>query len=127
MHPVKALGIAISILIFLFMFAAFMASGSDEEAPAEEPSTRTERIESRFSAWDGSHVETVAYVKSQMNDPSSFEHVKTTYLPMDEDLGFYIVKMAYRGTNAFNATVTQSISVQVNDSSHVIEKVITSS
>ncbi len=55
---------------------------------------RQEKIESQFHPWDGSHINLERYTKSIMNDPDSFEHVKTYY----QDKGSYlIVSMSFRG------------------------------
>ena len=72
----------------------------------EKPQTRTEKIESNFSAWDGSHIKLSRYVKERMKNPDSFEEVSTKY----RDNGSKItVQMTYRGTNSFGAIVTNSI------------------
>ena len=34
-----------------------------------------EKIDSQFSAWDGSHIELVKMIKKSMNDADSFEHI----------------------------------------------------
>ncbi|WP_237228866.1 tetratricopeptide repeat protein [Rubinisphaera sp. JC750] len=75
---------------------------SEAEIAAER---RAEKIDYQFSAWDGSHRAFVKMVKSVMNDPDSFEHVKTTYRVLND---YLIVEMVYRGKNAFNATVTET-------------------
>ena len=52
-----------------------------------------------------------------MNDPSSFEHVKTTYT----DNGTYLtVYMVFRGKNAFNAIVVNEITAKVDLEGNVI-------
>lgn len=49
----------------------------------------------------------VAFFKKRMNDPKSYEHVKTViYLPNDEE--FFPVTMTCRGKNSFGATVTNT-------------------
>ena len=63
---------------------------------------RNQRIQQQFSAWDGAHRNLERMIKSNMHDPSSYEHVKTTY----SDKGNYlIVKTIFRGKNAFGGTV----------------------
>src|SRR5690606_1078457 len=69
---------------------------AEKQAKAE----RQDKINRQFSAWDGSHRKLERFIKSIMNDPSSFKHVKTTYA----DKGNYLlVQMTYRGKNAFGA------------------------
>ena len=66
---------------------------------------RKERILKQFSSWDGSHSNLKKWVKNNMNDPKSFEHVETTYT----DKGDYLlVYMKFRGKNSFGAKVLQT-------------------
>lgn len=62
-----------------------------------------------FSSWDGSNAVLVKYVKSKMNDPDSFEHVETLVWEGKEPETF-IVKMTFRGKNAFGGTITNTAS-----------------
>ncbi|WP_353120956.1 tetratricopeptide repeat protein [Dysgonomonas capnocytophagoides] len=67
---------------------------------------RKERILKQFSSWDGSHRNLEKWLKNNMNDPKSFEHVETTYT----DKGDYLlVYMKYRGKNSFGAKVLQTV------------------
>lgn len=77
-----------------------------EQRRQAEQEARQKRIESGFSAWDGSHRELVRRVKRDMNDPNSFEHVETKY----GDRGDYlIVEMRFRGRNAFGGMVVNTV------------------
>lgn len=58
-----------------------------------------------FSAWDGSVYEVMAAVKNQMHDPSSFEHVATSYKLIRNQSA--AVTMVFRGRNAFGALIMQ--------------------
>ena len=60
------------------------------------------KIKKLFSSWDGSNISLERYIKSQMNDPKSYEHVKTTYQIKDDKL---VVYTEFRGKNAFGAKV----------------------
>ena len=72
---------------------------------------RKEKILKQFSSWDNSHRNLKRWIKDNMNDPKSFEHVKTTYT----DKGDYLlVYMNYRGKNAFGATVLQTTIAKVD-------------
>ena len=78
---------------------------------------RNEKIASLFSAWDGSLKALKNIVKPSMNDPNSFEHVKTTYT----DNGTYLtVYMAFRGKNALNAIVVNEITAKVDLEGNVV-------
>ena len=74
----------------------------------------------QFSIWNGSHGKTVEYVKERMHNPKSFEHVETLYTDY-ADKGFRVIQMKYRGTNLYNAIVTNSIWVKVDLHGNVIE------
>ncbi|RKU23683.1 hypothetical protein C6503_02500 [Candidatus Poribacteria bacterium] len=74
----------------------------------------------QFSMWNGSHRNTVEYVKERMHNPKSFKHVETRYVDYIEK-GFRIIQMKYQGTNLFNAVVTNSIWVKVDLGGNVME------
>lgn len=72
-----------------------------------------------FSGWDGSYRPLEQLIKASMNDPKSYDHVKTTYrrvLHSDKkDFKPYaIVSTTFRGKNAFGGVVTNQVSVQVD-------------
>ena len=80
---------------------------ADNNAKAE----RQQKIQMMFSAWDGSHSGLKRLVKSNMNDPSSFDHVETNY----SDKGSYIlVQMRFRGNNSFGAKVLNIVTAKVD-------------
>jgi hypothetical protein len=91
------------------------------ERKAEEEA-RKKRIESTFSAWDGSHRGLVEYVKNNMNDPRSFEHVETKYGDRGNHL---IVEMRFRGKNAFGGVVVNSVRARCGLDGNVIEIIST--
>lgn len=63
---------------------------------------RNKKIGLQFSAWNGENVYVKKYIKQNMNDPDSYEHVNTSY----SDKGSYIlVRTEFRGKNAFGAKV----------------------
>ena len=61
-------------------------------------------IKKQFSAWDGSHRRLEQYIKENMNDPKSYEHIETRYVEKD---GGLLIITSFRGKNAFNAVVKQ--------------------
>lgn len=74
----------------------------------------------QFSMWNGSHRKTVEYVKEHMHNPKSFEHVETRYIDYVEK-GYRVIQMKYRGTNLYNAIVTNSIWIKVDLYGNVFE------
>jgi len=79
---------------------------SPESAVIDPEASRKSQIEEQFSSWDGSHRKLEELIKSNMNDPASYEHVKTVYVDRGK---FILVKTTFRGKNAFNATVINSV------------------
>lgn len=100
------------LLVFLSLFIGLMVLGSlsvlveslmgKPVSTAQTNKHRVERLEDKFSAWDGSHYQIVRVIKNQMNDPDSFKHVETRYWKVGEGV---IVSTTFRGKNAFGGMV----------------------
>lgn len=88
-----------------------------EQQKAEEVARRKTKIEQQFSSWDGSHRNVVEAVKKAMNDPKSFEHVETGYIDKGE---YILVKMVFRGKNAFGALVKNTVYAKVDIEGNVL-------
>lgn len=72
---------------------------------------RQKKIRLQFSIYDGSHSALKRYIKGNMNDPSSFEHIETNY----NDKGNYLlVQMKFRGKNSFGAKVIEMVTAKVD-------------
>ncbi|MES2138890.1 MAG: hypothetical protein V4511_04240 [Bacteroidota bacterium] len=82
-----------------------------EKVELSEEAKRQYNIDRQFSAWDGSHNEVEKYIKKGMNNPDSYENVETSY---SDKKKYLIVLTTYRGTNSFNAIVTEQMKVRVN-------------
>jgi hypothetical protein len=78
---------------------------------AEKEKKRIEQYETCFSPWDGSHTKLKYFIKDNMNDPGSFDHVETTYQDMVTVL---IVQTTFRGNNQFGALVKNTIKARVS-------------
>jgi len=79
---------------------------------------REKKIQSQFSSWDGSHTNLTKVIKESMNDPKSYEHIKTTYIDM---VDYIIVTMEFRGKNAFGALVKNTVRASVSLDGEVLE------
>lgn len=78
---------------------------------------RKNKIARQFSVWDGSHRNLEHYIKQNMNDPESYEHIKTVY----EDKGkFLLVETKFRGKNAFGAKIIETVTARVDLEGNVI-------
>ncbi len=69
-----------------------------------------------FSPWNGSYKPLENYIKNNLKDPSSYEHVKTMYglVYYGTDRPYMNVKTVYRGKNSFGAIITETTSIKVD-------------
>lgn len=72
-----------------------------------------------MSTWDGSFRPLVIYVKDNMKDPNSFEHIQTKFGDFEE-LYFY-VSMKYRGKNSYGGYTIAYIDAKVNYEGKILE------
>lgn len=79
---------------------------------------RLNRIEEQFSAWDWSHKELTKIIKASMNDPKSYEHIKTTYNDEGDSI---LVVTSFRWKNWFWGIVTNSMSAKFSIDGSLIE------
>ncbi|MBU0518798.1 hypothetical protein KKA00_05960 [bacterium] len=102
------------------MILLFLAIGSSDNSDSKKTTKdpRTQRIESQFSQWDGSHRNLVKLIKESMNDAKSFEHVETSYWDMGE---YLIVKTTFRGKNAFGGVVKNWVKAKVDLDGNILE------
>ncbi len=74
----------------------------------------TEVIERQFSPWDGSHRNLYRYLKENVKDPDSLEHIETRYKKnFDKNEKFnntLSVTTKYRAKNSFGGYVVEFIS-----------------
>jgi hypothetical protein len=80
--------------------------------------TRQELVESEFSSWDGSHRGLEKVIKKSMNDPDSYEHIETRFR---DDGNTIFVTTKFRGANAFDGKVINTISAKVDFNGNVVE------
>jgi hypothetical protein len=82
---------------------------------------REEQIEGQFTLWDGSHRGLTKYLKANMNDPRSYDHIETTYWDKGDHL---IIHVKFRGKNAFGAVVINTAAAMVDLEGNVIDVMI---
>lgn len=113
-------GTAIAIVVGVFIFGAIIESISSEkviESPPPE-SNRNQKILEQFSRHDNRHYGLTALIKNAMNDPDSFEHIKTTYADKNDHL---IIQMQFRGKNGFGAKVLNEVTAKAGLDGDIIE------
>ncbi|AWW32178.1 hypothetical protein DN752_19660 [Echinicola strongylocentroti] len=96
-------------IIIIFSVLVVLCTGNEEPLTPEEQSKKN--IDDQFSPSDGMHFMLSYYIEDRLNDPESFEHVKTTYKEEDDHL---LVYMEYRATNAFNAKILKAVIARVS-------------
>lgn len=113
--PLQSL-VGLAVLGLLVFICCGLCSGTAlfDNAPSADP------IASQFSGWDGSHPAVVDGVKARMDNPSSFEHVNTSYVVVGDSIN---VAMEYRGTNAFGGVVTNAVVAKLTRAGKLIELV----
>lgn len=86
----------------------------EEEVPTEvkveKELSRDEKIAQQFSTFDGRHFILARTIASQLKDPGSFQHVRTSYREAE---GTLTVLMVYRAKNSFGALVRASVMATV--------------
>ena len=102
----------------LSMFLNFTGRQVCFKTPEPKVQKTKEEVDALFSSVDGSLPGLVKLVKEQMKNPSSFEHVETSYKDIKTKI---IVKMKYRGTNSFNAVVPQEVTATADHDGNVIK------
>lgn len=76
----------------------------------ENAQMKSKQIESQFSQWDGSHKNLTNVIKESMNDPGSYEHIRTVFLDNGDHL---VVTTTFSGKNAFGGRVKNTIKAKV--------------
>ncbi len=77
-----------------------------------------EKIESQFSAWNGDHKKLKEYIVDHLNDPGSYENVKTVYWDRDS---LIVVKTEYTAKNGFGGRVRGTVMAQCDLDGNVIK------
>ncbi len=91
---------------------------SEEKRKQELQGQRNELIKKQFNSWNGSHRGLSAYIKENMNDPSSYEHMETKYFDQGSTL---LIITKFRGNNAFGGKVINTVSAKVDLNGKVLE------
>lgn len=104
------------IILFIIGSAFLISLFGGEEDPASL--SKEERIDRQFGGWDGSHIKLTEHIKKSMNDPDSYQHVKTLYWEYDNHI---VVKVTYRGKNAFGGVVKNTVRAKCDLDGNIIE------
>ena len=107
----------ITVSLFGLLFASIIAYG-EADHPSKLGNGSAERIDSQFSAWDGSHSGLVAAVQESMYAPDSFEHVKTIHRDEGDHL---LLQMTFRGKNQMGGVSTKDVQAKADFKGNVLE------
>ena len=97
---------------------AYRKAAALAEAQKTPQQKRKEKIDRQFSGWSGAHYKLERLIKKSMNDPSSYEHVRSSYA----DYGTHITVLTeFRGKNAFGGTILDSVKARVDIDGNILE------
>ncbi|WP_271270254.1 hypothetical protein [Aliamphritea hakodatensis] len=83
----------------------------EQEERIAADTERAIKIKKQFSPIDGRHYNFERLIKTEMNDPSSYEHVETGYWNRGDHI---VVKTIFRGKNSYGALVKDSATAKFN-------------
>lgn len=116
----KIITIVVFAVILFIVIKIIVSIASPKNEPINEKQlTREELITQQFSKWNGSHYKLEKYIKENMNDPSSYEHVETKYAVKGDSTLIVVTK--YRGKNAFGGVVLQTLQAKVDLNGNILE------
>lgn len=110
MHPDNAL--------YKNKLAFYTEKVAQEKQKKMAAEARREKIERQFSGWDGSHRNLTRFIKESMNDPDSYEHVKTVYWDRGDHLR---VRTTFRGKNAFGGLIKNTVLAKVSLDGQILQ------
>lgn len=99
-------GTIIVIIIFAsFIYSQFSEKTTPTKASQSPQDPRKVTIEKAFSPWDGSHRQLESYIKKNLKDPDSYQHIETRYADNGNTI---TVTTKYRAKNSFGGYVIES-------------------
>ena len=106
-HPI------FTVLLCLFIVWIVVSSRNPSPTVNSECIAKiwNQQICNDMSEWDWSYKPLVEYVKNNMKDSSSFQHISTTFSNTDKAVIFL---MKYSWKNSFNATTTETIKMKID-------------
>jgi hypothetical protein len=91
-------------------FDYYRLKKNEREAEAIRVADRRRKIRMQFSSWDGSHSGLERYIKNNLKDPGSYEHIETKY---NDNGGSVYVVTRYRAKNSFGGYVVEAMAANV--------------
>ncbi len=110
--------ISIIVLSIIFIGCQIKEKPKWPYSQEEEDKRKKEMISECISDWEGSGIELTTYIKENMNDPDSYQHIKSSHYYKN---GKLYVTTEFRGKNAFGGVVKEILSVAVDFNCNVVE------
>ena len=83
------------------------------------------KIEKQFSPWDGRHIQLYNFLKENLRDPDSLEHIESSYErkrgAKGWEKGVIEVKVKYRAKNGFGGYNVESISADCDLDGNILK------
>lgn len=88
--------VIVAVLALFLLRACYLDAQLPDKTPEQ---LRQDTIESKFSAWDGAHINLKEMVINDLNDPESFEHRSTVYV--DDKGSGLLIQMGWSALNIY--------------------------
>lgn len=102
---VKVLTGALFLTVIFFLVLLLKTCGGSDKPPLTAEQKHQKQLEAQFSSLTGEHRNLAYVLQKSMNDPDSYEHVKTNYWDMQDSI---VLKTTIRGKNGFGAKVVKT-------------------
>lgn len=89
---------------------------NEQKQKIKEQKEREKLILSQFDY--GRHIPLEVFIKNNMNDPKSFQHIETRYKDENTHL---LVTVRFRGNNAFGAKIINTVTAKVDFKGNVLQ------
>lgn len=108
---ISSLSLCVALLIALV--------GCSDDKPKTPAEIRASQVQQGFSAWDGSHRQLERWIKKNLKDPDSYEHIETSYI--DKGGNELVVLTKYRARNGFGGMTIGQTAARANIDGSLIE------
>jgi hypothetical protein len=116
-----------AILAIVVILVILAKCSSEDSSKTNTPPKTAEQIsiEKQFSPWDGKHLKLYQFLKENLKDPDSLEHIETEYKKNFDKNGQFnntlTVTTKYRAKNSFGGYVVEQISADCDIDGNIIK------
>jgi hypothetical protein len=107
---------ALCLIIKIVTAVATPMSAAEAQALAAQKAEDTRKGFHCLSSYNGSHRGVVKYVKENLRDPDSYDHIETRITPISKE-GEHVLVMKYRAKNGFGGMNVESVIATVKNDS----------